>query len=380
MFRITYSSVTTETLCDADLGNMLLDSREEYSRLEVTGALLYRDGRFLQVLEGPKNAVEAVYARITADTRQIVQVFATQTILVRRFPTWTMGYERSGGTFKLHLADYDHPYERLPRSPAAECEAAVSHETFDSLYATWFASPVLQTSGQTHPHTGRPHAMSAVTTLRGKEINVGTSDAVNEIFDNIIDDIHSGLLRPGDRLNDMTLARRFGTSRTPVREAIQKLREIGVVKVAANRFTRIAVVDQSEAAQQVAVWKALYLLVLDEVIGDLAAEVIEGLRTDRRAFERAVALGEIAPVAGISFDFFMRLVGESANSALQKTIYPLAQVLKLGAVHFEALVGLNSIIKTMDDLIESAISGDTAKARQAVTSLTRPAEVRQGNH
>jgi DNA-binding GntR family transcriptional regulator len=49
-----------------------------------------------------------------------------------------------------------------------------------------------------------------------------------------------GTLRPGDRLRDVELASRLGVSRTPVREALQRLERLGLVEVAANRYTRVS--------------------------------------------------------------------------------------------------------------------------------------------
>jgi DNA-binding GntR family transcriptional regulator len=45
------------------------------------------------------------------------------------------------------------------------------------------------------------------------------------------DDIVSGVARPGDRLDEQTLARRFGVSRTPVREALKHLEAQGLIQV-----------------------------------------------------------------------------------------------------------------------------------------------------
>ena len=47
-------------------------------------------------------------------------------------------------------------------------------------------------------------------------------------------------LAPGERLRDVELAERLGVSRTPVREALQRLERIGMVQVSANRWTRVS--------------------------------------------------------------------------------------------------------------------------------------------
>lgn len=53
--------------------------------------------------------------------------------------------------------------------------------------------------------------------------------------------ILDGRLAPGERLRDVELAEQLGVSRTPVREALQRLERIGMVQVSANRWTRVSV-------------------------------------------------------------------------------------------------------------------------------------------
>ncbi len=62
-------------------------------RLGLTGMLLYRDGQFLQVLEGPDEVVRARYEVIAADVRHrdVHKLMESQTT-ERQFPEWTMGF------------------------------------------------------------------------------------------------------------------------------------------------------------------------------------------------------------------------------------------------------------------------------------------------
>ena len=53
------------------LTNILFDARRCNTRDGITGALICRDDLFLQLLEGPEQAVEAAYARICADDRHV---------------------------------------------------------------------------------------------------------------------------------------------------------------------------------------------------------------------------------------------------------------------------------------------------------------------
>ncbi|WP_283192764.1 GntR family transcriptional regulator [Rhizobium sp. AN80A] len=55
--------------------------------------------------------------------------------------------------------------------------------------------------------------------------------------------ILDGRLEPGERLDEMELARRFGLSRTPVREAIKALLAIGLVETRGRQGTHVALLS-----------------------------------------------------------------------------------------------------------------------------------------
>ncbi|TCS63402.1 GntR family transcriptional regulator [Varunaivibrio sulfuroxidans] len=55
-------------------------------------------------------------------------------------------------------------------------------------------------------------------------------------------EIITGALRPGTRLDEMSLTVRFGVSRTPVREALRQLASIGLVELRPNRGALVATI------------------------------------------------------------------------------------------------------------------------------------------
>ena len=73
-------------------------ARSRNARLDVTGALIFTEARFAQVLEGSTEAVEELMASIRRDPRhKDVEVVEVAEITSRRFPNWTMAY--SGPSF-----------------------------------------------------------------------------------------------------------------------------------------------------------------------------------------------------------------------------------------------------------------------------------------
>src|SRR3954451_12106322 len=61
----------------------------------------------------------------------------------------------------------------------------------------------------------------------------------DEVYARLGEAILDGNLAAGERLRDHELAERLGVSRTPVREALQRLERTGLVEVAPNRYTRV---------------------------------------------------------------------------------------------------------------------------------------------
>lgn len=76
---------------EAILAGILLDARRCNTRDGITGALIARQDLFLQLLEGPAEAVDAAYQRISRDDRHIeVRQLTRRDVNVRLFPDWAM--------------------------------------------------------------------------------------------------------------------------------------------------------------------------------------------------------------------------------------------------------------------------------------------------
>lgn len=94
LLSILYSSSAVEPFDDERLLALLRQSRANNERHALTGMLLYRGGRFVQVLEGPESAVREVVERIGRDPRHTkMRMLFEEPITERQFAAWTMGYE-----------------------------------------------------------------------------------------------------------------------------------------------------------------------------------------------------------------------------------------------------------------------------------------------
>jgi hypothetical protein len=75
----------------ATLSNILMDARRANARDDITGALIARHDLYLQLLEGPRDKVEAAYQRIRRDDRHVeVTRLVERSVEARLFPGWAM--------------------------------------------------------------------------------------------------------------------------------------------------------------------------------------------------------------------------------------------------------------------------------------------------
>lgn len=75
----------------AALNGILSQSRRRNARDDITGALICRADLYLQLLEGPEEAVTPTYARIARDDRHLeVNRLSCEIVTERMFPGWAM--------------------------------------------------------------------------------------------------------------------------------------------------------------------------------------------------------------------------------------------------------------------------------------------------
>ena len=94
MISLIYVSSAVNKFSKPELLALLEQSRLKNFDLDITGMLLYRDGNFIQVLEGPPDAVRQLFETIKADPRHHgVLRLMERPIQQRQFSDWSMGFK-----------------------------------------------------------------------------------------------------------------------------------------------------------------------------------------------------------------------------------------------------------------------------------------------
>jgi hypothetical protein len=133
LVRLMYASRTPEGAAPEVLAGILKQSKSNNASAGITGLLCFSDGIFLQVLEGGRRAVSALYHRIAADPRHHdVVLLSYAEITERRFAGWSMGQVNLGRLNPALLLKYSETAVLDPYAVSGE----VSMALLDELVAT----------------------------------------------------------------------------------------------------------------------------------------------------------------------------------------------------------------------------------------------------
>jgi len=95
LLSLVYMSAANEVFDQERLDALLEHARVRNTASGLSGLLVYKDGRFMQLLEGPEVAVLETYQRIIDDPRHTdVGLLVEERIHTRRFGEWKMAFHR----------------------------------------------------------------------------------------------------------------------------------------------------------------------------------------------------------------------------------------------------------------------------------------------
>jgi DNA-binding GntR family transcriptional regulator len=179
-------------------------------------------------------------------------------------------------------------------------------------------------------------------------------DAYRALRDAIVD----GTLAPGERLNDGDLVAWLGVSRTPIREALARLEQAGLVQTKPGRFTIVSPVDlrETRAAQQVAA--AMHELAVREAVPVLSEAEIELMRTANLHFAKALKRKDIEAALAADDAFHEVAVNACANPVVRSVLAQVTPMLRrVERLRFSSLTGRGSVA-LHDTIIERCAAGD----------------------
>lgn len=194
-----------------------------------------------------------------------------------------------------------------------------------------------------------------------------------QIRETLLTRILNGDFKPGDRMVESQIAKEFGVSQSPVREALRDLVAMNFVEVVPYKGARVRQVEPKEIAEVYPVRAAL-----EELAGQLAAPHLkdntEELRTIYSQMERAAEDRDINQFSTLDAEFHRTIVIAAQNSVLEDTwntlhIESRTQVTTVKLV-MENL-GFEEVVKSHFPIIEALHGGSAPKAGRELKNHIR---------
>lgn len=180
----------------------------------------------------------------------------------------------------------------------------------------------------------------------------------------MLDAIVDGSLAAGAAVHDREWALTLGVSRTPVREAIQRLDGLGLLDVAPARYTRLRSFSPEAADREARDWASLHHALVSALHAAIPEGLLEFLHAIRDAFRRLVQAG--ADAFAEHFAFFQALREASSSYSIRLGATAAAYRLRLAEpclAHTPAAHG------ALHSGIVRALAGEGAEhARRALAS------------
>jgi DNA-binding GntR family transcriptional regulator len=146
---------------------------------------------------------------------------------------------------------------------------------------------------------------------------------VARMIDDIGREIVEGRLAPGSLLSSADLARRFATSRTPVREALAVLEQEGLVEIRLRQQARVASLTANQVRDAYEVRRQLYALMAQLIVGNASDSDIAGLWPFYRGLDAAAQRGDVTEYFWQNVAFRRYEAEICGNSYLKKSLHAL---------------------------------------------------------
>jgi DNA-binding GntR family transcriptional regulator len=167
------------------------------------------------------------------------------------------------------------------------------------------------------------------------------------VGERIRSNIIEGVLPPGSQLHEVELAASFGVSRGPVREALQRLIQEGLLRSEAHRGVFVPVMSANDIGDIYLAREALESAAVRRITGtSRAASAYKALGKIVRGMEAAEKAGDWKTVASRDLDFHTALVAAADSARLERMFTTVISETRL------CLSMLTSAADARDDLVQ----------------------------
>jgi DNA-binding GntR family transcriptional regulator len=171
---------------------------------------------------------------------------------------------------------------------------------------------------------GGPRAASSLSPQRLDRASTAT-----RVAGVLRDRIAGGAMVPGSRIIELEVARELGVSRSPIREALQKLAEEGLVTILPYRGAIVAPLLRERLVELMEFRLALERFALERLIERANENTVPALRAHVAAMRRALREGDRRGAVDEDLAMHRAIVAMAGNALLERTYESLLAQIRL---------------------------------------------------
>ena len=184
----------------------------------------------------------------------------------------------------------------------------------------------------------------------------------DDVYRRLRDAITDGTFAPGEQLRDGELATWLGVSRTPVREALLRLAQGGLVVARPGRSTVVSSLDERSTRDARDVVAAMHELAVREAVTHFTTADLDAMRDAARRFAEALDARDIDAALRADDELHAVPVAVAGNRAAASVLEQYMPVLRrIERVRFASTDGRRSPDRH-DELIRLCAAGDAEGA------------------
>ena len=182
------------------------------------------------------------------------------------------------------------------------------------------------------------------------------------VFNTLRQAILKGELKPGERLMEIALAERLGVSRTPIREAMRKLEQEGLVVMIPRRGAQVANITENDVLE---VRIALENVAIEKACARMSEEEMSRLWLAAKEFEHTITEGNLVKLAEADVAFHEIIYQASDNKRLIQVLNNMReQIYRYRVEYLKEGETRDLLVKEHEELTRAIKERDVERAKQ----------------
>ena len=187
------------------------------------------------------------------------------------------------------------------------------------------------------------------------------------VFTTLRQAILKGEIQPGERLMEIQLADKMGVSRTPIREAIRKLANEGLVTMIPRRGAIVAGISEKMLMDVLQIRMTLEKMAYECAFKYITDEQLSELKETEKNFEEAIKDDNLLKIAEYDEKFHFIIYDAAQNDKLKEILTGLREnMYRYRMEHAKDTASRQQLIKEHNRMIETLIKRDAVEGLKVV--------------